>query len=580
MRKLTSFTFFKDTPLIDFQNTILFNSNIQRDNFFLNGGHYQTIDLENIDFNFIRDRSELNVSINYNEFRGVNYCTFLSDFEPNTRYYAYVITYEYNNDNNIRIDLLIDPIMTFCQGSTLESLTNLSVTRKHMYKSEYNSRLWELKNNGDVLKTSTKTYFKENEYLFKDFDVIIQCSCDLTADFGTVDNPLIETSEGITFDNISSPVNLYQIEQVRLRDFMKAVAKFPWITQNIKSINLIPSIFINNDNLESVTMTSSKFNGLSQFKDKGKSSRSIFENALSEINYSLDDLYEMFNLDDNTRHLLRSEYTTSEVYTWDSQQLLIDNGLLNESAGIKFKSLVVTGYSNEVALYLQDYKRHSQAGSQGKGSFLNDAIYFRNFDDIPILIDNYTLALSKSANQRELAESQLITNRIKNVADNSADIKDRFYDAASILTNFSPMNFFGKFVDEHNFYQRQQAEFADLSLSSPTITTQNTDNALKRSENYYGVTIKFSKPSLSELNKLKRYYKMFGFEVNDENSRISVRTQTICDYVKFSGSWTIPNVDVALIEQMKAQFENGVRFWHNNDSANPMDQDVMNNVMR
>lgn len=46
--ELTSFTFFKNTPLIDFQNTIHFDSNSERDDFFLNGNHYETLPLDDI----------------------------------------------------------------------------------------------------------------------------------------------------------------------------------------------------------------------------------------------------------------------------------------------------------------------------------------------------------------------------------------------------------------------------------------------------------------------------------------------------------------------------------------------------
>ena len=58
--KVTEFTFFKNTPLTNFQNTIHFNSNSERDNHFLNGGHYPTLTSQSDRvFNFIRDRSEV-----------------------------------------------------------------------------------------------------------------------------------------------------------------------------------------------------------------------------------------------------------------------------------------------------------------------------------------------------------------------------------------------------------------------------------------------------------------------------------------------------------------------------------------
>src|SRR5699024_9396103 len=100
--KQTNFRFFKNTPLIDFQNTIHFGSNSERDAFFLEGGHYSELQVENMDFNFIRDRSTIDLPVSYDDMRGVNYCTFKSDFE-NVRYYAYVMSYEYLNDNAVKV---------------------------------------------------------------------------------------------------------------------------------------------------------------------------------------------------------------------------------------------------------------------------------------------------------------------------------------------------------------------------------------------------------------------------------------------------------------------------------------------
>src|SRR5699024_7300033 len=125
-----------------------------------------------------------------------------------------------------------------------------------------------------------------------------------------------------------------------------------------------------------------------------------------------------------------------------------------------FRSSYIMGYHNEVAVYIENYKSKEDI----EGSFLNDAIFIKNFDDVPIMIDNYNLSMAKSANQRQLAESKLVTNKLSNIADSGADPKDRFMDVASLVTNLSPLNFFGKFVDEHDFYKQQQAEHKDMAL--------------------------------------------------------------------------------------------------------------------
>ena len=576
MRKLTEFQFYKNTPLTNFQNTILFTSNSERDSHFWNKSHYEKLTFHDMPFNFIRDKSTIEVPIPYSLFQGVNYCSFRHGFDGGQVFYAYVINYEYVNDKNTRVFLLIDGIMTYCQGNVINNFKNLSVQRTHLSRSEYNNRLDELKNNDDVIKTHTKHYTDEDKYLFKEFDVLIQSSADFSVDFGDVDDPKVETSRGIKFDKISSPLNLYVVKQNQFNNLMKALAPYPWISQNIRSVSLVPSILLENKT-ESVPMKSGNFKELYELRDGGTTTINQLASDLLKISKDINDLYIIFGLDsEEDKHLLRNEYTTTEVYTFDGQQLFVDNGLLSMKYGLFFRVAYVSGYHNEVGIYIDSYKSKDDL----QGSFLNDAIFFRNFDDIPIMIDNYNLSLSKNANRRQLAESRLVSNRIDSVFDKSVDLKDRFYNASSLMSNFSPFNLFGKFQDEHEFYQNQQAEMKDLALETPTITNQSNNNSLAISNDYYGIHVKFSQPTISEWEKIKKYYKMFGFEVNDENASVNVHTNTICNYVKFTGDFMIPNADIGIVEMLKAQFENGVRFWHNNDTPNPMEQNVLLNKMR
>lgn len=572
--KLTDFTFYKNTPFTDFTNTILFDSNQQRDTYF--NTHFESHSFSNMRFNFIRDRGTIRISIPYHLIAGINYCKFTSDFETDITYYAYVMDYKYINDNTTEVSLLIDGIMTFCQGNVLNNFKNLSVSRKHLSRSEYNDRIDELKNNDDVIKTYTKKYTDTNQLLFDELDVLMQVSCSLTADFGDVEDPKIESSEGITFDKITSPVNLYTVKRDKFNDLMDKLAKFPWITQNIRSVSLVPSILLENKTVKA-NPTSFTFDDLYTLRNNATTELNSFDSQLLNISKTINQMYSMFNLDPNEdKHLLRNEYTTTEVYTFNGDQLYIDNGQLSDKYGLFFRSVYIMGYHNEVAIYIDNYKSKEDE----EGSFLNDAIFIKNFDDVPIMIDNYNLSMAKSANQRQLAESKLLSNKIANITDTGSDPKSRFIDGMSLVSNISPSSLFGKFVDEHDFYQRQLAEQKDMALNSDTVTGQSNNNSLAIARDFFGLTVKHAQPSSSEWDKIKKYYKMFGYLVNDENSTINPRTMTICDYVQFTGQFMIPNIPIAYNEMMKAQFENGVRFWHYNGQAKPMEQNIMNNKMR
>lgn len=583
--KTTQFRFFKNTPLIDFQNTIHFDSNAERDAFFLEGGHYSELTVNGPNaFNFVRDRSTVTLDVSYNDMQGVNYCTFLSSMEPQTRFYAYVVNYEYLNDHAVRVYLMIDPIMTYTQGAMLQTLPNLSVQRQHLPLSEYQSHLWELKNNDDILKTDTKSYFHGDRMIFDDLLVIISTAASLEADFGTEDNPHIRTASGQRFDKVTSPQNLYAVDFTQFNDLMRELAPYPWIAQNVRSMVLIPKIFMEN-NLTLIQFASSEsLSGVTYlYRITGLQTRKLeLETDLSNLSYSLQDLYDLFDLDPiQDQHLLRNEYTTTEVYNYSGSQLFIDNGQLNPARGLDFQADIITGHFTELLIYIEGYRVQGGLYGPRSGSYANDALVFSDFDDVPMLIDNFGLSLAKNANRRELAESKLVTNRAANVMDPNADLKDRFFNAASLISNVSVGGLFGKFSDEYEYYRTQKAEQADMALETPTITQQTNGNSFNIANDLFGVHVKFSKPALSELRKIKKYYKLFGYQVNDQSTRLSnIKSMTICNYVQFSGSWSILNADVALVEMMKAQFENGVRLWHNNGTANPMEQTILNNEMR
>ena len=575
--KKTNFRFFKNTPLIDFQNTIHFSSNSERDNFFLNGNHYPELNVKNQDFNFIRDRSSIVIDVSYNDMQGVNYCTFKSDFES-TRYYAYVINYEYLNDDAIRVNLLIDGIMTYTQGTVLQQLPNLDISRQHLSVANYNNRIFELKNNGDVLKTHTKSYFKNDEILFDELIVLITSSVDLRGKFGSQDDPQMRTSKGKKFDKVTSPLNLYACDIDDFNELMDELSDYPWIAQNIKSMSLIPRLFMD-DNLRKINFASGdSLSGVDYLHDVVglKTNKNSLMNELKDVSYNINEAMQMFGLDPiQDKHLFRNEYTTSEVYNYSGGQLFIDNGQLNEDAGLSYYIDIITGHHNEMKLFVDRYR---VARGFLQGSYVNDALVYDTFDDVPMLIDTFGLSMAKNANQRALAESKLVSNRIGNVMNPGADTKDRFFDAVSLATNFSPSNLFGKFTDEHDYYRQQQAEQMDMALETPSISQQTNGNSFNIANDMFGIHFKYSKPTDSEMRKIKKYYKLFGFQTEDKGEKLNpVNTMSICNYVQFSGTWTIPGADVSIAEMMKAQFQNGVRLWHNNGTANPMSQNAINN---
>lgn len=248
-------------------------------------------------------------------------------------------------------------------------------------------------------------------------------------------------------------------------------------------------------------------------------------------------------------------------------------------SGLTFKTKVNVGYHNEIRIYPNEYKSNNEVAPSAidKGTFLNDSLIFGNFNQVPILIDNYKLALDNSAHSRQLSEDKLLTNRISNIADVNGSPVDKIFNSASLLTNLSVTDIAGKATDEYEFYRSQKAEFADKAISAPSITSQTTDNNFTIANKIFGVTVKISNIDSSEVGRLKKYYNTFGFEWNEIGNIDDVFSMDKMNFVKFSGNWNIPNVDTNMMEIIKATFENGVKLWHDNDTPNPFNQDITNN---
>jgi hypothetical protein len=584
-RKLTSFMFFYNTPLTDYQNTIHFSSNSERDDYFLKGKHFSSIDYSDVPFNFIRDRSVINLEqMSWEQAQGINYCTFKSDFE-NRRYYAFVNHIEYVNDHVTRFYLVIDVVMTYTQGNVLTNVQNAFVERQHLPKSRYEHLLPYLRNNDDVIKASNKYYIANYLEQFGDNYVMFQSSADLSKKFGNKKEPNLDSSKGTTYDVITSPVNIYIMDYGDFIDFMDKMSKYPWITQNFQKIILIPKRFINSGDMEKVK-TQEDIEKLYTLKKGGRSN----EWTLNNLSLSFGDLQNMVDIKKpELKHLIRNEYFTIECYSWNGDSLLLDAGKITEKTGIKFKTKSIIGYHNEVRVYPVDYNsgevEQPIKSTDGNilidtGSFLNTAIVYDSFAEVPVLIDNGILGQSQQANRMKNAQSNLITNRVKNIATGD-DIKSKFFDAASIASSVTPSQLFGKFNDEYQYYKQQQAEFKDLALQPPSVTSSQMGNAFQIANSINGLTMKIGVPSSFDMENIMQYYYMLGFETNEQaSSPQPLNSWTVCNYLRMRGTYTLNDVDPMLMEQLKALLESGVRFWHNDGSNNPMGQNVFNNKFR
>lgn len=583
--KLSKITLFYDTPMTTLNETIHFDTNEERERYFFITSGFKKVSFEG-DFNLVKDRLTLRLPIPYDDCDGINYGHFKDGFTGKD-YYFYVMTTQYANEKVTMFQVVVDVLMTFTQGRTLTGVSNVTVNRQHLPENTYKRRLRELKTNFDILNATSKRYVHSKSYQFKDLYVLIQSASSLTASFGTIEKPKNTLPLGGVQDNIVSPVGLYTLKAEDFREFTRLMSDYPWIGQNISDITLVPNEMINQESLEKVKLNDKETSFNFYRLKSGFHSKKV---DLSSLSMTKDQVLSVLGIPKNEEYLLRSGYFTCEIYNWNGESLLVDLADMPDS-GIKFNVYQTLGFNNEMKIYLEDWgiDGDNDQGGFKRGTFLNNSLGFSDFTKLPLLIDNYKLSLANNANTIAYNNSQTTTGRVKNIGKNLADPNQSllekatniFTDAYSLMGGgLSLTNIGGKIASDTEYYRKQKAEFADLALSPATVTPSNKGFAFNIGNGIFGLTMKFAAPSTAELEKIRKYYSMMGFEFNEKGTVDDIHSMTICNYLQLDGQFKINGLPTQYMEQLKALLMAGVRFWHFNNKQNPFIQNPLENKRR
>lgn len=566
--KLTQFTLYKNTLFTDMQNTVHFNSNEERDQFFNTEFTGENVKTFQTSFNFRRDMGTLKVPELFENLMGFNYCRFVNGFDKKT-YYAYIVSMKYLNDNTTQLDLVIDTVMTYTQGNILENLQNVEVIRQHLPQNIMSRRMDFLRNNSDTLQTSSMMFVDSTllggAVVFSDFYYIIQSAVVLDGDveqFGTEDKPKMKTAKGSTFDGISTPINLYLCSGDILTEWTKNMSEYPWIMQNVKTIIKIPSILIDTSKLETKTCA-----GVSMWRlaYKKESEKLVLPFQINEKR-----LREFLGLRNNETYLLRDNVINCYLTDFRGNQLNFETGKVGEKNNIVLSC--VFGVTNEIDVYSEHYGERDTSLSK-HGFYRDNQMTITQFDNVPVMIDNYTLNKANTAYSRQLENSRQISGRVAAITGKDSSLQDRLFNAVSVYSNVfsnglmsAPAKAAGLFSNEYEYYRDQKAQFNQWKITPPTISEGSYSNSNLIKTNDYGIWLKVSRINDDELNNLRSYFGKFGFEAMSNDNRIyDVTSWTQCNWVQFRGNYVIPNIDRELFDVLKTIFEGGVRLFHSYD---------------
>ena len=581
--KLSQFTLYKNTNFTDMQNTLHFNSNNERDNWFSTYFTDDNVLTFQNPFNFRYDRGTLKVPIVMNDLQGFNYCKFIDGFDGKT-YYAFIVKTSYLNDRTTQLDLVIDVVMTYTQGNILENLQNVEVIRQHLPQNLLRAREEYLRTNNDILPTSTMMFIDPSHFTtdnstgvkFDSFMYIIQSAVELDNDFGSVDKPKMNTATGGTYDGVTSAISLYLVASGDLDRLLTELSKFPWITQNFKTIVKVPAFFFDLTQLNTVDCKGVRLHVL----DGEKISTVL---PLPFV-LTKPKIKEVLGLKDFEDYLVRDQVINIYLTDYRGNQLNFETGKIKENNTIYANS--VLGAFNEIDIYSLQYGQRNSSKSK-HGFYRDNQMTISTFDNVPVLINNYTLNKANTAYSRQLENSRQITSRMDTITNPNSSLKDRLFNAISVYSNVfsgglmsAPAKAVGLFSDEYEYYRSQKAQMNQWKIAPPTVSEGGYSNSVLNKTGDYGIWLKVSTINTNELNSLRRYYGSFGHEAMPNDNQIyNVNSMSKANWVQFKGNYWINDIDRELFDQLKTLFEGGVRLWHNYSDLATRSEMADNNVI-
>lgn len=644
----TNFVFYANTPMTNLSKVMHFESNQARDEFFDTAfDNYRVLDISVRNFNMVRDRLTVRVTYEFDRgtfdknksfvdnMQGVNYCYFY-DLNTKYRYYCQVVKTEYVNDNVTMFYLAMDVITTYFQGDFTSEVGNVHIIRQHLTQERYDANIYELSNRDSLRVSPPKIIFQNHLQLARSWKVkddgsvsygvntnglwlVFQCSSDLSSDFGSIDEPKLVTSSGSIYDYVTSPVDLYCIGMEDGNKLFKALSNYPWIQQNIKTINIIPSDFIDIEDLEKVNgkvityiynLFKLKSDSISNIKKQSRINS--IDVMFSEIDHIISMKYDM--LISAEKHLYNSSYFKFYCTNWSGSSVELLPEKLPER-NLKWDIQSIIGYDNKISMFPIGYNSenenniNSTTGEQIDvpiGEYLNSSLLFTSWDTLPVLIDNYKMSLSNSAYDRKMSEENKLSNQWDNALNGTYDdsFGGKMFSAMNVANTvlggvlsggmngakFGPMgalvgagaglggNLMGNWKSEYDYYRQLKAQQDQMKIATPTVINASMGNAFSYKNGVFGVSVKLYAASKEDLKRALKYHRAVGYEWDYYEELGNVNSMSHINYVQFDGEWIMEGVPAEFQKIAKDLFKQGVSLYHNPDRVtNPFNQDVLLN---
>ena len=277
--------------------------------------------------------------------------------------------------------------------------------------------------------------------------VVIVSTVDLTANFGTVDNPKLKTAGGVATDGLPQGCDVYCLTTGNFQILMSNLKDYPWISSQILSITILPASAITESDLPGGTVTIAGVTA-HKFWQQHSSISSQLSNTLNVDTFlsPVAGTTAAWRLHPKARTY---PFSYVKMNNWVGEPLLLQPELFAsntasfvriETALPPFQKIMIFPYNygsaaigNIVAVERTRPAGNNFSQAVPRGETLENALIWDDFPQISIVNDSYQQYLASNANslryQRSAAQWGLEKSNAN--ATTSYDNANRSLDAAA-----------------------------------------------------------------------------------------------------------------------------------------------------
>lgn len=377
--------------------------------------------------------------------------------------------------------------------------------------------------------------------------VLITSTIDLSVDFGSYENPNIESATGVRINNLPGGCNFYKLNLDQVPEFFGALKGYPWVSNGIIGLTIIPDYM-----LATVPVTTIELGGSSGILIQQLNSGN---NVISSTGVYTGNIFSNFP---EVMHpkLLMFPYSFIEISCQNGTSLIVKPQYLNNQSLTIYRRSVV-GMSPEIKYYLDGYC--------GDGDMYDYSLTINDLPQLPVLNTSYLLSVSQTLASANMSKvGGFVTGSIGYMGGLVSGAAGAGF--AGLLNSL--LGNTGNYV-YNTLSSAQQAEQASAAAEaqSPTLQTQAGGSGFNYATGEMGVVIRWKMVSSEYRAIIGEFFNKYGVKTTRVKTP-NIRQMTRFDYLKTIGcklSAAMPNDDEEIIVQA---CNNGITFWHDNNIGN------------